>query len=405
MSSFERLEEIKTEKYYRKLQKKDVDGRIANNNRYLINQEDQLGFDSIDGEINLKFRERRFVAEIIITAKELTSDSLSVVSKLAGEPQYKKYEVNESKAGIFCDIFSSCDEIQIRLKDETLIESITIYYYEESDFSGILSDISDIREVISEINNKKEKHNELIKDNDILLRQIEELETHVAEVRGEVKTFEIERERAEERFNKLLDQTQTKNEIIQKQNAELSRLDKSVKGKNLELKSLNREIGNYNDTVKGYRSHSRNINYFYYFAIIVCLILLWCSVDVIIEQALSFSGKEFDDLDDALNFLVAKFPVTAAMVTVSFVLLSLAKYCINIINNINNQSLELTKFSVLAKHVVDQTNDEASKDFSVEEINKQKAMVIGELMAEKWKSEFSLQTSKKAQKDDSSPET
>ena len=60
---------------------------------------------------------------------------------------------------------------------------------------------------------------------------------------------------------------------------------------------------------------------------------------------------------------------------------------------------------MLAKHVVDQTNDEASKDFSVEEINKQKAMVIGELMAEKWKSEFSLQTSKKAQKDDSSPET
>ena len=82
--------------------------------------------------------------------------------------------------------------------------------------------------------------------------KLKELETHVAEVRGEVKTFEIERERAEERFNKLLDQTQTQNEIIQKQNAELSRLDKSVKGKNLELKSLNREIGNYNDTVKGY---------------------------------------------------------------------------------------------------------------------------------------------------------
>ena len=77
---------------------------------------------------------------------------------------------------------------------------------------------------------------------------------------------------------------------------------------------------------------------------------------------------------------------------------SLRSICINIINNINNQSLELTKFSVLAKHVVDQTNDEASKDFSVEEINKQKAMVIGELMAEKWKSEFFIANKQKSSK-------
>lgn len=279
MSIFENLTDIKTEKYHWKIQQSDVDARFNKHAIELLGNASPTKNLVIDGSSKFKLKERHFIAEIIFhfnTPKnsEENFEELQVKSKVLDE-EYKNHplEIVNSDTAL-SNIFALSDEIIISAKKPLQFTSIEIYYFKESDFSEMLSDISDIEAVVKELNSEKHNYEGFLEESDRLQRHIKEEENLLSNLSAKTKSAEVELKYTEEQLDKTEHQLQRKEELIGKRNHELSRLAKSLHKHNEELFSVRKEIGNYTDTLKGYRKQSRHSKDSYFLLIAVSLLLL-----------------------------------------------------------------------------------------------------------------------------------
>lgn len=391
MSIFEQLSHINTEKYHLTVKKDDLDGRVDKRRIDLIGNEVESEFQSTEEGFRLKFKETRFIAELYIDIEPIIVEPAELViiqRKLSSESEYTKCLTDSSNPSrISVDIFSFCDEIIIKPETELTFRAIDIYFFNPNDFKEMLADISKIRSVLDELEGEKENYDDLVSENEHLADSAEQLSEQIEELQADSKAIEKQIDVQNDTLRATDEKLQYKEEEIEKRNDQLKTLSTSIQHRKDKLSSLNKDINKYTDTLDGYRDESLKAKRSYFLLTAISLFLIGTCVYVLIEQALNFASKDFHDLNQALSYLIAKAPITAAIVTVTALLYNFTKYCIDIVKNVSDQSLELTKFSVIAKNIVDGTDKSTSNKQSAKELNKQKSTIIGELMAKKWNSE------------------
>lgn len=385
MTNFTKLNKINQDKYFVEVNAEQVDGRVGEQKLRLINPETNDSFVFIDGDIVFRLKETRFITDILIHQNDEQTVEIGVETKLRNESEYTpRGEMYDESSAVKTHFIACalCDEVKIKVSDNTNISQIQIFYLTMEDLAEVYKDITHIDSVIDELNGAESRHLSLISENQNLESSIQNSRKEAEKLSLTITKLEVERDNLTKSLNNLESQVQTKEELARKRSNELKDLASALNQKNIEIRKLNSEIGNYPDSLTGYRHQSRDTKHSYFALAMIPITIIALLSFVLINQAIDFSVKSFDTVEVATSFLIAKLPITAALITAIIILIGFAKYCVDIIREVSNQSLELTKFSVLARHIIDDTASKANQELSLSATNLEKSKIIGQLLAD-----------------------